>query len=367
MHHLFSHLNVALTHDTSISLVANIVALIDHQSPQHSQLARLTVEAVAISRGRTLADYNLPPLPSRSPGTLQRYGLPLSITAIGSVLVYALLSWLVPKLVSHNPSAPIVAEVGYPALYPADQLQDGQLFHWEHGPHRALHVVRAPANVPLQEQGFRGWDRSGQFRTEWKANPAYFVEGFLMMDAESLYVGAHVGDPLALRNANPPVASRDGAWAGGALQLRLATNASAKGAYDNVRHLTLYVHQGQVYLHIVRGLDFATLVPPSPSGSVGFVAHAEEDTAGTGYHLKARLTWALLGFQGAPFGKKLPFCWETTWADPRGSRCIGKLTDCLNTAELHRLRRERVFSDLYPGQLSYQQPSIWGTALCPSH
>ena len=77
-----------------------------------------------------------------------------------------------------------------------------------------LDAVRvAPVRSPVTVDGdLAEWNRAGRFRAACLPPFAdtYFLEGAMMYDRESLYLAAHVGDPLPMRNT-----SRDGMEFGG--------------------------------------------------------------------------------------------------------------------------------------------------------
>jgi|GEM_PF-592966 len=91
-----------------------------------------------------------------------------------------------------------------------------------------LHVLPAPR--PVVVDGELGeWDLSGGFevRCQPPYGEHYYVRGYMLYDAEYLYLGAQVGDPRPMRNSVFPDSEQtvpDLCWRGGSIQVWLSTD-----------------------------------------------------------------------------------------------------------------------------------------------
>jgi hypothetical protein len=268
------------------------------------------------------------------------------------------------------------AALSYPLPCPLfEPAGDGRLITFQHGGLVECAVQPAPKDLNLGA-ALSTWPRAGRFRTAWAApyDGQRFVEGGLLMDADALFVGAHVGDPWPLRSAHKPGADPDGGWAGGSLQLRLGTDVTAdKDGWpvtpdypaDRLLHLTLWHSEGRACLHLAEGAGVVRLRKILFPNDDGYDGRFEPDGDGLGYAIKCRVPWRVLGLEKAPYGRKLGLCWEVSWSDRAGKDCVGKLTEFFDANTLRQLDGITPEGERLPGKQSYQRPVIWGRATCP--
>ena len=94
--------------------------------------------------------------------------------------------------------------------------------------HETLHVVPAPGSV-MVDADLQDWDLSGGFAVHCEPpyGDHYYVQGYMMYDAERLYIAARVGDPRPLCNSIFPESEQavsDVCWKGGSVQVWLSTD-----------------------------------------------------------------------------------------------------------------------------------------------
>ena len=228
---------------------------------------------------------------------------------------------------------------------------------------RSLPVVRATGPVEIDGQ-LDDWQEAVGFLTARDDSPtaAEWVDGRMMFDEHYLYIAAHVGDPLPMRNACDPVIDPSFGWRGGGLQVRLSTDralgwpaagnapcyyeqrktaptAAEIEAAENPRlsHLTMWYHaaSGTPYLTVSHGMDTATLaVNPE-----GFRAAYRMDEDGRGYVAEYAIPWKLLNSADDPpqSGDVLAVTWQTMWGDAEGRLERYRLYDGRNPAEPRRI------------------------------
>jgi hypothetical protein len=266
--------------------------------------------------------------------------------------------------------APTAARDPYPLPVPLFESDGKAALSLQHGRLIVLHVLPAADDLGLDGDLSR-WDTRGQFHSAWAPpyDRQHYVDGCLLMSPKYLYVGARVGDPWPLRSSVPGAEDTQTGWEGGSLQLRLATGeqhpADIDGPYppDRLVHLTLWHRKadGKSLLRVGHG---ALTEPTKPLVAPQDDFDAHFAPAEGGYMVKRRLPWGLLGLTEAPFGRSLGFCWETTWSDRAGERCVGKLTEFFDPNRLRDLAGLDNELERLPGKQSYQRPVIWGKALC---
>jgi hypothetical protein len=292
----------------------------------------------------------------------------------GAVVVLAAL-FLVSRYGGGATPAPTEA-LPFPLPIPTfEPAGDGRVITYQHGRLIELAIQPAPKDVSL-DGGFSTWPGGRRFRSAWAApyDGERYVEGGLLMDDDYLYVGAHVGDPWPMRNAHKPGDDADGGWAGGAIQIRLATNVVGdkdatpvgdKYPTDKLIHLTLWQSEGRACLHVAEGASALRTRARLFPAEEGYNGRFEADRDDRGYSMKCRVPWKLLGLDRAPYGRKLGLCWEVCWSDREGKRCVGKLTDFFDAEALRHLEGLGAESERVPGKQSFQRPVVWGRATCP--
>jgi hypothetical protein len=340
----------------------NLVATLGpEQGELRARATQLIETSQALQRGR------------RAPA---RPWLRYLVLVLAGLVLAAAVSYSVWPAPKRDGVAPVEADRPFPLPFPLFTTQAGRIVTYQHGKLTGLHVVRAPADVSMDVSAgsLRGWNQRGHFRSALAAPYAdqYFIAGCLMMDDRYLYIGAHVGDPWAMRSASEPKATIDGGWLGGSIQLRLATDLDhvwpVQAAHDTAKlnHLTLWSYQGRAYLHIAHGMDFKDKVTPLASPAPGYEAHFSKTDNDQGYVVKCRVAWKLLGLEKAPYGRELGLSWDVLWSDRTGQEFVAKLTDFYHPAALRDLRDTTPELELLPGKMSYRTATIWGKAICPA-
>jgi hypothetical protein len=212
-----------------------------------------------------------------------------------------------------------------------------------------------PAGQPVVVDGnLSEWDRQRIFRSHCDGAKEYGVEGAMMYDADYLYLGAHVADPVPMRNRIDPATDGDSGWRGGGIQVRLSTDrilgwpvdANAEIYYqgqpmkqrlqdvnEKIVHLTLCHHAPSQTgcLHLSFGMDFHG----SQTNPNGYRAAFRKNADGRGYTLEYAIPWALLNAQSDPprSGDILAVTWTVHWSDESGRRWRGQLVEIRNPSE----------------------------------
>jgi hypothetical protein len=274
-----------------------------------------------------------------------------------------------------NPFAPEAAETPFPLPVPLFAPDgQGRAVTFQHGRLLGLHVPPARAGF-RPEDDFEKWDRRGMFHSAWA--PPYseqrFVDGCLLSDDDSLYVGALVGDPWALRSQSRPGAAPDGGWEGGSVQIRLATAGwpvKDEDATEKFFHLTFwhYAREERAFLHVGRGkrLELAAGPPlPSQDNSGSEFSGTFVPVGTRGYVMRCRVAWHLLRLEHGPRDRAFGLCWEVCWSDPAGEHFVGKLTEFFDPVRLREMTAVGGEPERLPGKQSYQRPDFWGKAIFP--
>ena len=231
------------------------------------------------------------------------------------------------------------------------------------GQRESLPVVRATEPVKIDGQ-LDDWQEAVGFLTARDNSPtaAEWMDGRMMFDDRHLYIAAHVGDPLPMRNACDPAIDPGFGWRGGGLQVRLSTDRAlgwpAAGnwpgyykqrktaptaadieAAENPRlsHLTMWYHAASSTpcLAINHGMDLdAVAVNPE-----GFRAAYRMDDDGRGYVAEYAIPWKLLNCADDPpqSGDVLAVTWQTMWGDAEGRLERYRLYDGRNPHEPRRI------------------------------
>lgn len=241
--------------------------------------------------------------------------------------------------------------------------------------HAAVVVTRPAATVKIDGRlddwpdapGFQAWlggDRSAAER----------VAGWMMYDAERLYIAAHVGDPAPLANRFDPTIDPESGWRGGSVQVRLsadrgqgwpvdanaasyyrmrrlAPTAAARLAATNSRlsHLTMWYHAPThtPCLTIVRGM----LTGPPLVNPAGFAGAYSRDADGRGYVLEYSIPWSLLdcGQDPPQPGDVLATTWQVHFSDSGGRLWRNQIIEIRNPDEPQRI-------------FTWERAATWGRA-----
>ena len=260
------------------------------------------------------------------------------------------------------------ADVGmpYPGLATspdARQLEGEYQAFGRPGQRESLPVVRATRPVEIDGQ-LDDWREAVGFITARDDSPtaAEWMDGRMMFDDGHLYIAAHVGDPMPMRNACDPAIDPGFGWRGGGLQVRLSTDralgwpaagnapcyyeqrktaptAAEIEVAENPRlsHLTMWYHaaSGTPCLAINHGMNLdAAAVNPE-----GFRAAYRMDEDGRGYVAEYAIPWKLLNCADDPpqSGDVLAVTWQTMWGDAEGRLERYRLYDGRNPAEPWRI------------------------------
>lgn len=209
---------------------------------------------------------------------------------------------------------------------------------------------------------------------EWPAAPGFAssrdgtpdcpdqAEGWMMHDAEYLYIAARVRDPKPMKSGIDPEVDGDLGWRGGGVQVRLSTDRrlgwpvdanscsyfawrglvpadQEKAAAENPKlaHLTLWYHAvtHTPCLSIEYSMRIADRVV-NPRGFSGRFAPAAD---GKGYVLEYRIPWRLLGCESDPPqpGDTLAAAWQVHFSDASGVVWRDQLIEVRNRAEPPRI------------------------------
>jgi hypothetical protein len=231
------------------------------------------------------------------------------------------------------------------------------------GQRESLPVVRATGAVKIDGH-LDDWQEAVGFVTARDDSPtvAEWVDGRMMFDESHLYIAAHVGDPMPMRNACDPKIDPFFGWRGGGLQVRLSTDRAlgwpATGnapcyyeqrktaptaaeielaANPRLNHLTMWYHaaSGTPCLTVSHGMDTGTLLV-NPDG---FCAAYRMDDDGRGYVAEYAIPWKLLNCADDPpqSGDVLAVTWQTMWGDAEGRLERYRLYECRNPDEPRRI------------------------------
>ena len=201
-----------------------------------------------------------------------------------------------------------------------------------------------------------------------------WAAGWMMYDADYLYIAAHVGDPYPLRNAIDPELDPELGWQGGGLQVRLSTDRAmgwpADGdapSYYSVRgleptaadrekaknprlaHLTMWHHarSGKACITVAQGMNLNDLAVNPP----GVVGAFRRDADGRGYVVEYAIPWRVLHAEDDPpqRGDTLAAVWQVHWSDETGRLWRDQLVEIRNPHEPHRIQ-------------AWERAATWGRA-----
>jgi ferric-dicitrate binding protein FerR (iron transport regulator) len=260
------------------------------------------------------------------------------------------------------------ADVGIPYHFAATSpdarwLESDYQIFGRPGQRESLPVIRANGAVTIDGQ-LDDWRDAVGFIIARDDSPtvAEWVDGRMMFDDEHLYIAAHVGDPMPMRNACDPAIDPGFGWRGGGLQVRLSTDralgwpaaGNSPGYYEQrktfptaaeieaaenprLSHLTMWYHaaSGTPCLTVSHGMDTVTLaVNPE-----GFRAAYRMDDDGRGYVAEYAIPWKLLNCADDPpqSGDVLAVTWQTMWGDEEGRLERYRLYDGRNPHEPRRI------------------------------
>jgi hypothetical protein len=211
------------------------------------------------------------------------------------------------------------------------------------GRYASVPAVPAPAAGVTIDGDLADWDRSGEFYTYRyeEQKDAFSYRGYMMYDAQCLYLGQVVTDATPMTNNNSPETDAVSAWRGDCLQarfcldpklgwpVRLPHEGDAR-KNDRITHLTLwyYTARQQPCLQIQYGMDYhGTLVNPA-----GFKAAYKKGADGRSYTMEWAIPWSLLhaGDNPPTAGDTLACTWQALWGDELGRTDKADLSDLRN-------------------------------------
>lgn len=218
--------------------------------------------------------------------------------------------------------------------------------------------------APVIDGQLDEWPAAAGFASSRDGTPACpdQAEGWMMYDADHLYIAARVRDPEPMKNGIDPEIDGDLGWRGGGVQLRLSTDRllgwpveansvkyfSLRGlvpagderpAAENPRlaHLTLWYHAATKTpcLSIDYGMRGVERVV-NPRGYAGHFALAPD---GRGYTVEYAIPWALLRCEDDPPqpGDSLAAAWQVHFSDASGLVWRDQLIEVRNRAEPQRI------------------------------
>jgi len=226
----------------------------------------------------------------------------------------------------------------------------------------SIQVTRPAAAVTIDGH-FDDWPlEPGFHRQRIDTSPDDAISGWMMHDADRLYIAAHIRDPAPMRNAFDPEFDAAEAWRGGGLHVRLSTDramgwpAAADGpAYfkqhqivpdaeqvgrsrnPRLSHLLMWYHAASSApcLSIAYGMHMAE-VAVNPSGAEGAFVMDEDRR---GYRLEYAIPWRLLNAAVDPPqpGDTLPVSWQAYWSDESGRLWRDQVVEVRNLAEADRI------------------------------
>lgn len=242
--------------------------------------------------------------------------------------------------------------------------------------HDRIKVLAAPPKVTIDGR-LDEWPATPGFRSSFRGETAAeWAEGWMMYDADRLYIAARVGDPAPLESTISPDLDADKGWVGGGVQVRISTDrlagwpvagnspsyygprnrpelptAAEKAAATNPKlgHLVMWHHAptGRACLSLAYGMLHAEHVG-NPSGYEGKFSPLPD---GRGYVLEYAIPWSLLAADDDPprAGDVLAAAWQVHFADESGRIWRRQIIDIRNPNEPYRIG-------------GWQRAATWGRA-----
>jgi hypothetical protein len=221
---------------------------------------------------------------------------------------------------------------------------------------------------------------------EWRGEPGFkaarhpaacddqWAAGWMMYDADHLYIAAHVGDPYPLRNVIDPELDPELGWQGGGLQVRLSLDRAmgwpadanapqyyalrrtdppaterVKAENPRISHLTMWHHapSGKACITVAQGMNLNALAVNPP----GVVGAFRRDADGQGYVVEYAIPWRVLHAEDDPpqRGDTLAAVWQVHWSDETGRLWRDQLVEIRNPHEPRRI-------------VVYERAATWGRA-----
>jgi len=224
------------------------------------------------------------------------------------------------------------------------------------GRYDSVHLMPAPGKVTI-DGDLADWDKSGEFYTYRfeDQRDKYNLRGYMMYDAEHLYIAAHIGDRSPMMNMYNPDAEATVAWMGDCLQVRFSADRAlgwpvreGNTKSDRLAHLTMwyYTLKAQPCLMVQNGMDYhGQLINPP-----GYQGAYKKDPDGNGYTLEYAISWKLLHAEQDPpkAGDGLACIWQMLWSDEQGRKYVADLSEIRNPSD---------------SSLAYQSAGGWGKAI----
>lgn len=238
----------------------------------------------------------------------------------------------------------------------------------------SIRVTRPAAAVAIDGR-LDDWPAAPGFRRQRDdASADDSVAGWMMHDAERLYIAAHIRDPAPMRNVFDPALGAAEAWRGGGLHVRLSTDramgwpADADGpdyftqhriapdaeqversSNPRLAHLLMWYHAASraPCLAVAYGMHVGDQTV-NPSGFEGaFVM----DRDGRGYVLEYSIPWRVLHAEANPPrpGDTLPVSWQAYWSDTSGRLWRDQVIEVRNLQEPARI-------------FTFERAAVWGRA-----
>lgn len=243
---------------------------------------------------------------------------------------------------------------------------------------RARHaaIVATRAATPVTIDGVLDeWPANPGFRRTRSGGPgdAEWIEGWMMYDADRLYVAARVGDPLPLRNSVDPLLDASLVWQGGGLQLFFSgdraagwpADANGPGYYENRKLVASFGEKVKaanprlmtmiMTHHAPSGVDrlfIGTSVAGFHQVSIGpgdYAGRFRPTADDRGYTLEYAIPWATLGLADDPprSGDDLAVAWELHYSEETGKLWRDQIVEIRNPSEP-------------TGVFLYERAATWG-------
>jgi DNA-binding beta-propeller fold protein YncE len=211
------------------------------------------------------------------------------------------------------------------------------------GRYTAVPAVPAPAGGVVIDGNLSDWDRSGEFYTYRyeEQKDVFNYRGYMMYDAQNLYISQVVTDSTPMVNNNSPETDAVSAWRGDCLQARFCLDPKLgwqvripyqgeEMKNDRIVHLTMwyYTARQQPCLQIQYGMNYHnTKVNP-----IGYKAVYKKGADGRSYTMEWAISWSLLNAGDNPpkAGDTMACTWQALWGDELGRTDKADLSDIRN-------------------------------------